>query len=229
MLLLFDIDGTLVRGAAVEHAEALRAALHEVHHIDTRAAGVVDPAGRTDGEIARMILLECGVSAQRIDDRAEEVRGQCCRLYSTLCPDDLSHTVVPGIPELLTWLSDEDDVTLGLLTGNYEGVARLKLGRTGIGSHFASAPGAFGSDAEDRTSLPHIARRRAGGPGGAYPRAGTIVIGDTPRDIACARADDVRCVAVTTGPHGAEELAAADAVATDAQDLRRVLVSLLNA
>jgi len=55
------------------------------------------------------------------------------------------------------------------------------------------------------------------------------VIGVTPRDIACARADDVRCVAVTTGPHGADELAAADAVATDAQDLRRVLVSLLNA
>ncbi len=229
MLLLFDIDGTLVRGAAVAHAEALHAAIREVHHVDGVSAGLVDPAGRTDGEIARILLLDAGVSAERIDELADDVREECCRAYCTLCPPDLSHTVVPGIPELLTWLAGKPDVTLGLLTGNYEGVARMKLGRAGIGAAFASAPGAFGSDAEDRAALPHIARRRAGAAGAPYPRSRTVVIGDTPRDIACARADEVRCVAVTTGPHSADDLAGADAVATDTQDLRRVLGSMLDA
>ena len=229
MLLLFDIDGTLVRGAAVAHAEALHAAIRDVHHVDPVSSRLVDPAGRTDGEIARILLLDAGVSAERIDELADEVREQCCRAYCTLCPPDLSHTVVPGIPELLTWLAGEPGITLGLLTGNYEGVARVKLRRAGIGSALVSAPGAFGSDAEDRAALPHIARRRAGTSGAPYPRSRTVVIGDTPRDIACARADGVRCVAVTTGPHGADELSGADAVATDTQDLGRVLASMFEA
>jgi phosphoglycolate phosphatase len=229
VLLLFDIDGTLVRGAAVAHAEALHAAIRDVHHVDPVSSRLVDPAGRTDGEIARILLLDAGVSAERIDELADQVREQCCRAYGTLCPPDLSHTVVPGIPELLAWLAGVPGVRLGLLTGNYEGVARVKLGRAGIASAFASAPGAFGSDAEDRAALPHIARRRAGASGTPYPRSRTVVIGDTPLDIACARADGVRCVAVTTGRHGADELSGADAVATDAQDLRHVLASMLEA
>ncbi len=68
-----------------------------------------------------------------------------------------------------------------------------------------------------------MARRRAGG----VPPEQAIVIGDTPRDIACARADGARCIAVTTGPYGADELTAADAVAQDAMALRSVLTQLL--
>ena len=169
MLVLFDIDGTLLAGATEAHTEALDAALGEVHGIDTRKfAKRVNHAGRTDGEIARLILLEAGVSALRIDELAGDVREACCRLYVGLCPPDLSSTVVPGIPELLAWLHDRDGVELGLLTGNFEPVARLKLARAGIGRWFASGQGAFGSDSEDRAALPAIARRR----GGAAGRAG---------------------------------------------------------
>ncbi len=122
---------------------------------------------------------------------------------------------------MLEWLAGR--CRLALLTGNYEAVARLKLARAGIGRYFPSRQGAFGSDAEDRTSLPAIARRRAGETGRPYPREQTIVIGDTPRDIACAQADMVRCVAVTTGPYRREELGAADAVVSDAAGLKAVL------
>jgi phosphoglycolate phosphatase-like HAD superfamily hydrolase len=108
------------------------------------------------------------------------------------------------------------------VTGNYEPIGRLKLRLAGIGKWFASAPGAFGSDSEDRAALPAIARRRAG----HTPRAETVVVGDTPRDIACARADGVRCVAVTSGQYGAAALSGADAVATDADELRRRLEEL---
>ena len=228
MLLLFDIDGTLVGGATEAHAAALYEALRRVHHVDGAAAGVaVDAAGRTDGEIARLILLGAGVSAARIDERAADVRIACCRAYGRLCPDDLSDRVLPGVPELLAWLSGAQDVTLGLLTGNYEAVARLKLARARIGSAFPSGQGAFGSDDEDRTVLPKLARRRAGRRGAPYPRERTVVIGDTPRDIACARADDVRCIGVSTGGYGPAELSAADAVVPDAWELRTHLESLL--
>jgi phosphoglycolate phosphatase len=227
VLLLFDIDGTLVAGATAAHRDAMHEALLAVHGVNAAVGRrPLAPAGRTDGEIARAILIDAGVSALRIDERADAVQDECSRAYARLCPDDLSHTVLAGIPELLEALSQRDGVVLGLLTGNYEAVARLKLARAGIGRWFAGGPGAFGSDAEDRAALPAIARRRAGRTGAPYARKLTIVIGDTPRDIACARADGVRCIAVASGPFGADELSAADAVARDAAQLRGALESL---
>jgi phosphoglycolate phosphatase len=235
VLLLFDIDGTLLSGATGAHSRALDGAIREVHGVSTDdLRSKIGPAGRTDGEIARLILLDLGISARRIDERADAVREACCRIYAGICPPDLSEYVVPGITDLLPWLAGRDGVTLGLLTGNFEPVARLKLKRAGIGRWFAPGLGAFGSDSEDRAALPAIARRRGrvgsgragrgragiGRAGIPVPRDQTIVIGDTPRDIACARADDVRCVAVATGQYGVDELTHADAVARDAGELR---------
>ena len=223
MLLLFDIDGTLMKGASGAHAEALRQALQNVHGVgvgDMRLAG--SAAGRTDGEIARLYLLEAGISAERIDARARDVQEECCRLYAGLCPADLSSMVVSGMPELLKALSERDDVQLSLVTGNFEAVARLKLKAGRLGHWFSRDQGGFGSDSEDRTMLPPIARRRAGEAAGlatSWPRDRTLVIGDTPRDIACAHADDLRCVAVTTGPHGRAELTGADFVVDSTTEL----------
>lgn len=223
MLLLFDIDGTLVRGASSAHAAALCRALKNVHGVDVegvRLAG--SAAGRTDGEIARLYLLEAGVSADRIDRLAEAVQEECCRLYASLCPADLSSMVVEGMPAMLATLSARGDMKLSLVTGNFEAVARMKLKAAGLGRWFAHGQGGFGSDSEDRTMLPPIARRRAGelaGMPSSWPRERTVVIGDTPRDIACARADDLRCIAVTTGPHPREELSSADFVAGSTAEL----------
>ena len=153
-LLLFDVDGTLLAGATDAHRDALHTALREVHGVDASGARPsLAPAGRTDGEIARAILLDEGVSAERIDDRVDDVREACCRHYARLCPADLSHTVLPGVRDLLAELSSRTDLLLSLVTGNYEPVARLKLARAGIGRAFAPGQGAFGSDAEDRAAL----------------------------------------------------------------------------
>jgi phosphoglycolate phosphatase len=227
-LLLFDVDGTLVAGAARAHALALHAALHDVHGIDpSPVRSNVSPAGRTDGEIARMLLLQAGVSATQIDERADDVRAACCEHYADLCPPDLSDTVIAGIPALLTALRERPDVTLSLVTGNYEPVGRLKLKRAGLGRFFAAGQGGFGSDAEDRAQLPQIARRRAGVDGIPFARKRTIVIGDTPRDIYCARADGVRCLAVATGPYDVEQLQDADGVAADTAQLGELLATAL--
>jgi len=227
MLLLFDIDGTLLEGTRQAVAHAMRLALSDVHEVDTSEIRTrISTDGRTDGEIARAILVDAGVPAERIDALAGNVRERCCRASAQLLADDLSSAVLPGVRELLDWLTGQQHVKLGLVTGNYEPIARLKLERAGIGEAFPDGQGAFGSDAEDRAALPAIARRRAGDEEAPYPRGETIVIGDTPRDIACARADGVRCVAVASGSFTAEALADADAVARDAVQLRLILQDL---
>ncbi|MGH2860177.1 MAG: HAD family hydrolase [Solirubrobacteraceae bacterium] len=221
MLLLFDIDGTLMKGASGAHADALRQALKHVHNVEVAGLSV-SAAGRTDGEIARLFLLEAGVSAERIDARAADVQDECCRLYAGLCPADLSSMVVRGMPELLSALSTDDRIQLSLVTGNFEPVARMKLRAGGIGKWFARDQGGFGSDSEDRTMLPPVARRRAGeaaGMASSWPRERTVVIGDTPRDVACAHADDLRCIAVTTGPHSRSDLAGADFIVDTTTEL----------
>lgn len=194
-------------------------ALREVHGVDAPTPAPGTRAGRTDGEIARLILAEAGITGARVDECAAVVREHACRAYESLAPADLSDRVLPGVEAVLDDLSGQDRVTLGLLTGNFEPIARLKLGLAGIGHYFAPGQGAFGSDSEDRAALPAIARARAGADGVPYARSRTVVIGDTPRDIACARADQVRCVAVATGPFGADQLIGADAVARDASEL----------
>jgi phosphoglycolate phosphatase len=119
------------------------------------------------------------------------------------------------VPEVLDELAARPGIRHSLVTGNLEPIARMKLRAAGIGHHFARGQGGFGSDAEDRAELPGIARARAGN----HPAADTIVIGDTPRDIACARADDVGVIAVATGPYRADQLTAADAVCRDVRDV----------
>jgi phosphoglycolate phosphatase-like HAD superfamily hydrolase len=226
VLLLFDIDGTLLQRAADAHRDAIHEALRTVH-------GVTDPphppghdvAGRTDMEIARGLLVAAGVPARRIDARADDVRIAACQAYARLCPVDLSAHVTPGMAELLAKLADRGRDRLALVTGNYEVIARLKLRAAGLGGFFPSGQGGFGSDHEQRAELPRIARRRAGDDE-PWPRNRTIVIGDTPRDIACARADGVRVFALATGPFAAEQLKGADAVARDARALGALLDDL---
>jgi phosphoglycolate phosphatase len=199
----------------------MRAAIEAVHGVsldDLRRR--VEAAGRTDAAIARDLLRAAGVDDAAIDARAAHVTAAAVATYAELCPADLSERVAPGIPELLQTLADEPETfALSLVTGNFEPIARRKLAAAGLGHYFAAGQGGFGSDSPARADLPAIARARAGD----WPRERTVVIGDTPRDIACARADDVRVAAIATGPFGAEALADADAVVDGAHALLPVL------
>jgi phosphoglycolate phosphatase len=212
VLLLFDIDGTLLIRASEAHRDAIHEGLREVFGLADPAGLRVDAAGRTDSAIARAILAQGGGDAG-FEAEAERFRAVCVAAYARRCPPSLAVHVAPGIPELLAGLSG---ARASLVTGNYEPIARLKLARAGIGHHFAEGQGGFGSDAEDRCLLPEIARRRAGRSGRPHPREQTIVIGDTPLDIACARADGVRVFALATGPFPAQALTDADLVFADA-------------
>ncbi len=184
----------------------------------------VEAAGRTDGAIVRDLLVTAGVAGEDFDARWAEVQAAAVEAFADLCPADMSERVAPGIVELLGELAGRDaEFRLSLVTGNLEPVARLKLARAGIGDYFEPGQGGFGSDHASRAELPPIARARAGD----WPRERTVVIGDTPRDIACARADRVRVAAVATGPFAIEALADADAVVDDAHALLPVLEDYL--
>jgi phosphoglycolate phosphatase len=185
-------------------------------------AGEVEVAGRTDQAIARDLLAAAGVRGAEVDERAREVLSRTVVEYERLVDDDLSSFVAPGVVSLLSALADRpSEFRLSLVTGNLEPIAHLKLGRAGIGAFFERGQGGFGSDSEHREELPAIARARASSP--PWPRQRTVVIGDTPRDIACARADGVRVAAVTTGWFDAAALAEADAVVDEAGALLPVL------
>src|SRR4051812_29147604 len=217
-LLLWDIDGTLLLKASREHAQAIHAAIKRVYHVAI-PDGQVEAAGRTDIAIARSILTLAGVSAERVDQRLLAFRAAAVEEYARRVPRDLSDHLGPHVPKVLDELGHRAGVRHSLVTGNLEPIARMKLRAAGIGGHFPKGHGGFGPHAEARAELPDIARARAGN----HPANDTIVIGDTPRDIACARAAGVRVIAVTTGPFDAEALRHADKVCRDVREVAAAL------
>ena len=230
MLLLFDIDGTLLLKGAEAHAAAVVAALCEVWEVEPpQTAHGVEAAGRTDQAIARDILELAGISAEQFDQRRDDFILAAASHYELLVPDDLSDRLAPHAAETLAQVDAHERYHCSLVTGNIQRVARLKLDAAGILYPFAEGQGGFGSDSDDRNDLPPIARMRAGqlwNGGDAWPAEQTVVIGDTPRDIACARADGTLAVAVATGPFAADDLAGADVVIDDLRQLDAALESL---
>ncbi len=135
--------------------------------------------------------------------------------------------LLPGVKELLAALERRPEVRLGLLTGNIEPAARLKLEAAGVNSRFDV--GAFGSDSEVRAEIARIAVERCRAASGPGEAPAVVVVGDTPEDIACARAVSATAVAVATGRHGVAELeaAGADAVFRDFSDTGQVVDYIL--
>ena len=206
-LILFDIDGTLLRdgiAAKIAFARALR---------DTyQTAGPIEGfrfAGMTDPECVTEIMRLAGVDERTILARRDE----CLRRYVELLAVEVRQHqdahLYPGVRELLERLNKLDTVLVGLLTGNVHQGAQLKLRRWNLEPYFRF--GAFGDDHENRAVLAQIALEKARTVSGrAFSGSETTVIGDTPKDIACARAIGARAVAVATGSISREALAACD-------------------
>lgn len=206
-LVLFDVDGTLLTcGAQVRPLFA--AALAEVLGAPVEVDGY-SFAGRTDPRIALDLATRAGVPAATV--RAAMPRVQeafVARLAAGLDPAGVR--VLPGVVELLARLAADPEVTVGLLTGNWRRGAEIKLAAAGLGGVFRF--GAFGDDGYDRAELPPaaIARARAA-TGRAFRPEEVLIVGDSPEDVACARAHGLACLAVATGWTAPAELAAAGA------------------
>ncbi|MBI3490367.1 MAG: haloacid dehalogenase-like hydrolase [Acidobacteria bacterium] len=220
-LVLFDIDGTLVlTGGAGLRAMAL--AFEELFDVPDAFRGM-PMAGRTDAWILSDAAAVHGIPR----DSPALARFPEVYLRHLSVEIEKPHprkSVMPGVRALLDALSPRDDVYVALATGNYEAAARLKLEHFDLWRYFPC--GAFGDATPDRNSLVPKAIARVAATGGpTFAAEDTIVIGDTPLDIACAQAHSARAVAVATGPHPVDELrqAGADAVFDDLSDTPRVL------
>jgi phosphoglycolate phosphatase-like HAD superfamily hydrolase len=187
---------------------AFEKALIETYGTIGAVAGV-SFAGKTDPQIAREMLGGAGLERRAIDDGLPELWERYlghlrARLASTPV------RVLAGVHQLLDGLARLEDVALGLVTGNIAGGAELKLGSAGLWERFAI--GGYGSDHEERDHLPAIALERACSHWRAVLTAqDTVIVGDTPRDVACGRAGGTRTLAVATGSFSAAELRAAGA------------------
>ena len=209
-LVLFDVDGTLLdtRGAGMA---ALRRAARELHGQESPE---LDLAGATDSGIVRGILEAFGVEASEENVAAYYA---CYLLYleENLAGSDYDGEVLPGVVELLAGL-EEAGATLGLLTGNIARGAALKVGHFGLGSYFEF--GAYGDDHHDRNELGPIALRRAQAAAGrAFAASATVIVGDTPKDIACGKALGATTLCVATGSFTVDQLreAGGDVVVDD--------------
>lgn len=201
-LLLFDIDGTLLqtRGLGRESVEAALLAVRG-QPISSRR---VSFSGKTDPQIFRELLCR-ETEADGLDGAvAAALEAYQSEVHRRIGAAEVA--VLPGVRALLDHLA-ERGVPLGLLTGNLRPMAYLKLGRVGLDGFFPF--GAFGCDHEDRNSLVPVAAARAEAhTGHRFPARDVVVIGDTPRDVACGKAAGAFTVAVATGHYDRDALAA---------------------
>jgi phosphoglycolate phosphatase len=201
-LVLFDIDGTLLRRAGPHHREALERAIRDVTGIETTTDGI-PVQGMLDRDIVTLMLRQAGASESFARRHMPAIVSKAQRIYARSCPD-LRRKVCPGARMLLYRLSRRGVVS-GLVTGNLTAIGWRKMERAGLRRYLRF--GAFAELARDRAGLVRIAvarARREGWINGASPIA---LIGDHPNDIRAARANGVRSVAVATGLVGADELA----------------------
>jgi phosphoglycolate phosphatase-like HAD superfamily hydrolase len=226
MLVLFDIDGTLLlsRGASLRCYRLAAAELfgRELHADGMRTAGGLDPL------IWRTLCGVNGIGPAEADARHDAFRAAYARILERELSTGGVAYALPGVPALLDALAARDDVTLGLLTGNYPETGRLKLEAAGLpADRFPVA--AWGVDGGHRRELVPVALARCRDAVGRSPPPGQVVIvGDTPHDVDCALTHGCRALGVATGGHAADELRAAGAhhVTPDLADTTSLLAWL---
>lgn len=208
-ILLFDIDGTLMLSGGAGR-RAIDRAFFDLYGI-TDAFGNVVPDGNTDPKIFSEIVVNHRLI---IEDEATAFAALAER-YAEHMGDEMRRSerarLMPGVPRLLELLAEREDLGMGLLTGNFETTARIKLDRFGLNPFFPF--GAFSSDHAEREALVPIAVERAeahfGTPIGLGPHV--VVIGDTPKDVDCALAHNATAIGVAASRYSVRELESAGA------------------
>ncbi len=203
---LFDIDGTLlVTGGA--GAVAWQRAFEELWGVEANIEEHTR-AGMTDPEIAAIVFREVIGREGSEQERARAITGYLGHLADAVA-ESRGYRLMPGVAETLARLR-EQGVLLGIVTGNIEAAAHIKLARGDLNRYFAF--GGYGSDSRDRIELTRRAVERGGEVRGApLPLEGTIAVGDTPRDVKAGHGAGIRVVGVATGAYSVEEQAEAGA------------------
>ncbi len=201
VLVLFDIDGTLLRRAGPHHRQVLEEAVWQVAGVRATTEGI-PVQGMLDGAILQCMLRQAGVAATG-PEQMQAIMKKAQALYVRRCPD-LRERVCPGAAELLEQLA-ADRAVVGLVTGNLSRIGWRKMTQAGLRAHFRF--GTFAEQAETRAELAGLALEEARRREWLDTPLVATLIGDHPNDILAARANGLRSVAVGTGVVPLEELA----------------------
>lgn len=205
ILILFDIDGTLIKFKSGTAGKIFSDIMDEIFHVNIDRKNLPDFAGQTDLKILKEICEINNIPFGNVQSNIEIIWEKMLHLFSKYCTPDYI-ILLDGVRELLSLLSEDKNITLGLLTGNFRENAYQKLKAYNLHNFFQF--GAFGSDDEERSNLPPIAIRRANAlsEGNPFSFENTVIVGDAPRDIICARAHKIKVASVTTGAYDLSQL-----------------------
>jgi phosphoglycolate phosphatase-like HAD superfamily hydrolase len=230
VLVLWDVDHTLVHAGPSGPALYERV-LAELYGLDMPGQ-LTSMAGRTDTSIALEVLTAAGLDAARELRRFHAVMGARAPDLAKMVLDH--GTVLPGVRAALTAVATyaaDGPVVQSVLTGNLPALARVKLQPLGLTEYLDLEAGAYGDVSAVRADLVPVAQQKAAARYGAdFAGRATVLVGDTPHDIAAAAAASARAVGVATGRFSEAELAAAgaDVVLPDLTDTERVVAALLD-
>jgi phosphoglycolate phosphatase len=202
-LVLFDIDGTLLRRAGPHHREALVEAVRLVTGLDT-TTDHIPVHGMLDPDILTRMLEDAGASAELVRRHLPTIIRRAQSIYVRRCPD-LRKKTCPGVRRVLYSLKRRG-VPMGLVTGNLTRIGWKKMEQAGLRHYFRF--GAFAETAADRSALARLAIGHARRKTWITGDARVSLVGDAPSDIVAARANGIRAIAVHTGISTREELAA---------------------
>ena len=220
-LVLFDIDGTLIRRAGPHHRQALVDAVRAVTGLDT-TTDHIPVHGMLDPDILTRMMADAGAPKAMIRRYLPAIMRRAQSLYVRRCPN-LQRKTCPGVRRLLYWLARRG-VPMGLVTGNLTRIGWRKMERAGLRPYFRF--GIFAEMAADRTRLARIAIEHARRQAWIDGCARISLIGDAPSDIIAAQANGARAIAVHTGISTRDELAA---LGPDVllEDLRALKIDML--
>ncbi len=231
-LVLFDIDGTILNFRHGIAKDLFSGMLKELFGCEVPDSAIPKFHGMTDLQIIKCITENIGHDYQEVLKTIPDIwKRMLCMFEAHSIPENV--TLLPGINSIIKALSENNEITLGLITGNFIENAYLKLSIAGLDGFFPT--GAFGSDSEDRNLLPPIAIERTNNhyKVNIFNTKNTIIIGDTYRDIECARKNNMKVIAVATGGFSVEELEMHNPDKTvfdfsDVDSSLKIIYSLLN-
>jgi phosphoglycolate phosphatase len=231
-LILFDVDGTLIKRGDPDHLGAMDHGVHSVFPAaKTGTVHKVDYDGKVDRLIATEVLAQAGIDMSADDPALTDVFNHAGDYYRRRWAEQAggSQDLLPGVADLVAELSRDETFALGVMTGGSRNIVAVKLERLGLADEFPV--GSFGNEVPDRPALVPLALERAQTHyGESFPPERVVIVGDTPADVHCAHVHNIPCIGVATGKFSEQELldAGADAVFEDLSDTDAVREALLN-
>mgnify|MGYP002633158898 CR=1 FL=1 len=221
-LVLFDIDKTLLKGG---HKEAFSIAFKEVYGINT-SIDIIQYSGMTDQQIIFGVLKASGLDEEKIKAKLDLCMEKMVVAFDKIIANNNEIVILPGVRQLLEKLKN-NNILMGLVTGNLEPIARGKMKKLNLNHYFKV--GGFGNEHINRTELVKIAIRKAQSNFDFIISNNIYLFGDAPQDIKAGNEAGAISIGVTTGIYSKEQLenAAASLVLDDLTDTEKIIKYIL--